>query len=346
MDTWGGEPGMPLTTTVQSYQRTLDAKPNEDSIVKPGELVDVVEMTPLTLTDRRIYNLLLAYAWDTISEPVKHSISKRELQGTLHKGTDRLGDSIERLMAAIVRVRVKRDGKWETDRVALLGPNTEPDSDDGMLRYEFSDNLRQIISESTIFARLHREIMFALSSKYSLALYEMIQKRGNLTRTSEDFSLEQLRGYLGVPAGKLSSWINLKNKAITPAVKEVSDLSDYKVTVDPLKGGSKQFTGVRLTWERKASPELKKVERELQFSKIGRKARLSGTADHGAFQLPGGLVLSLDIHQKARKICPGHDIHYVEQEWRNWAATKDEPPRNADAAFLAFCKQYAARNPL
>ena len=31
------------------------------SLVKPAELVDVVELTPLTLVDRRTYNLLMAY---------------------------------------------------------------------------------------------------------------------------------------------------------------------------------------------------------------------------------------------------------------------------------------------
>ena len=44
--------------------RTLEAKPTESSLIKPGELVDLVEMTPLTLNDRRIYNQLLAHAWD------------------------------------------------------------------------------------------------------------------------------------------------------------------------------------------------------------------------------------------------------------------------------------------
>src|SRR3546814_3374213 len=31
---------------------------NYGKIVKPGELVDIVELSPLTLADRRIYNLL------------------------------------------------------------------------------------------------------------------------------------------------------------------------------------------------------------------------------------------------------------------------------------------------
>ena len=35
--------------------RTITAKPNAESLIKPGELVDLVEVTPLTLNDRRIY---------------------------------------------------------------------------------------------------------------------------------------------------------------------------------------------------------------------------------------------------------------------------------------------------
>ena len=50
--------------------RTLDQKgrgnpfdpANYGEIVKPGELVDIVELNPLTLADRRIYNLLIANA--------------------------------------------------------------------------------------------------------------------------------------------------------------------------------------------------------------------------------------------------------------------------------------------
>src|SRR5271156_3347230 len=105
--------------TGQKFQRTLDAKPNDVSIVKPGELVDIVEMSPLTLTDRRIYNLLLANAWEGIVEPIQHTIPERELQNTLHKGTARLEASIQRLMSAIVLLRVQERGGWVTKRVQL-----------------------------------------------------------------------------------------------------------------------------------------------------------------------------------------------------------------------------------
>lgn len=61
--------------------RTVEARPNADTLVKPGELVDLVEVTPLTLADRRIYNQLLENAWDAIDKPVTHVISKGDLRG-------------------------------------------------------------------------------------------------------------------------------------------------------------------------------------------------------------------------------------------------------------------------
>lgn len=342
---------LPLMTQpkhLRPYERTLDAKPNDLSIVKPGELIEVKEMTPLTLGDRRIFNLLISNAWDELDQPVQHAIAKRELQNTLHKGTERVGDSIARLMAAVVMVRVKdANGKMGTKRIQLLGPNTEPDSDDGMVRYEFWPGLRDIFEQSTNFARLQKQILFALSSKYSLALYEMIQKRVNLSRTFEDFTMEEFRDFLHVPAGKLTSWINFKNKAITPAVKEVTELSDFQVTVEPIKGKAKSFTGVRLSWVRKEPDGIKAVERELTFSKIGRKARLKGAVDSVDFgqqetNLPS---LPTEAFNKARKLCPGYDVYYVESKWREWAADKPRPV-SLEAAFLGFCKTFPKNNPL
>jgi hypothetical protein len=110
-------------------------------------------MSPLTLNDRRIYNLLLANAWE-LTEPVQHVLPKRELQNTLQKGTDRLEDSIRRLMSAIVELRVLEGKQWVTKRVQLLGGNTVPDADDGLIKYDFQPLMRAIVAESRVFARL------------------------------------------------------------------------------------------------------------------------------------------------------------------------------------------------
>jgi hypothetical protein len=339
--------------------RTVDARPSKESLVKPGELVDLIEVTPLTLTDRRIYNQLLENAWEAIDKPVLHVIAKADLRGS-HNSNDRIGDSIERLMSAIVKIEAVWDGKPAIERVQLLGGNLEMARADGLFEYEIPPRLRKIISNSTIFARLQREVMFALSSKYALTLYEMVQKRGNLKwRSSEKFTLEALRGVLGEPKGKLTSWSNLRLRAIDPAVAEVSALSDYMVEIQPVKTG-RRVTHVELRWWRKDGEATGKAERALQFASTGRMVRAEGREEPitPAPDAPGkaarprpawldrqGPALKTQTYETARLRHPGYDIYFVEGEWRSWSSDR-EAPRDPDAAFLAFFRKFAEANPI
>ena len=333
-----------------SSYRTLDARPNAESMVKPGELVDLVEVTPLTLNDRRIYNQLLENAWEGIDKPVTHVIAKSDLRGS-HNSNDRVGESLERLMSAIVKVQVTWDGEPAIERVQLLGGNIETLRRDGLLEYEIPARLRKILRNSTVFARLQREVMFALSSKYALTLYEIVQKRGNLKyRASEKFTLESLRGILGVPKGKLTSWSNLNLRAVQPAVKEVNALSDYIVQIEPIKTG-RRVTHVELRWWRKDRDGVDAAERELSFSKLGRKVRVAGQGaqpeikPRPAWLDKSGDALRTETYETARLRFPGYDIYHVEGEWRNWAADK-APASDPDRAFLAFFRTFAEANPL
>jgi len=335
--------------------RTVDARPNAESLIKPGELVDVIEVTPLTLNDRRIYNQLLENAWDAIDKPVSHVIQKSMLRGS-HNSNDRVGESIERLMSAIVKVEVVWDGEPAVERVQLLGGNIETLRNDGLLEYEIPARLRKIISNSTVFARLQREIMFALSSKYALTLYEIVQKRGNLRwRASEKFSIEDLRGILGVPRGKLTSWSNLKLRAIEPAVAEVNALSDYMVAIDPIKTG-RRVTHVELRWWKKDGEGQGAAERALQFSSVGRKVRSQEAEKPAAPAAPAvkprpawlkksGQALRTETYETARLRHPGYDIYFVEGQWREWSAGM-EAPKDPDRAFLAFFRKFAEANPI
>lgn len=49
--------------------------------------------------------------------------------------------------------------------------------------------------------------------------------------------------------------------------------------------------------------------------------------------------LKPETYAHARKAAPGWDVRGLEQEWRAWAT---EVPKNADAAFVGFCKKLFA----
>jgi hypothetical protein len=248
---------------------TLDARPDSVSMIKPGEMIDVIEMSPLTLTDRRIYNMLIENAWDRIDQAVTHTIEMRAIRGS-RDANDRVGESVERLMASIARLEIEINGKRYIRRVQLLGETDEDKEDEGLLHYRFPPGLRAIIRKSRIFA---------LSSKYALALYELCEKRVNLGwKWSEEFTVERFRQLLGVDPGKLPAFKNLNQKAIQPAVAEVNFLSDFGCAIEPVTAGRK-VVKVKLSWWKKNMDELKAAYRELQSAKVGRRARLSGTID-------------------------------------------------------------------
>ena len=112
-------------------------------------------------------------------------------------------------MGAVAQLRIERDaGEGEgpetfTRRVQLLAGTEESARSDGIVYYSFPAAVRGIIRESSQYARLQKQVMFAFSSKYALALYEMVQKRGNLKfKTSEEFPVDRFRALLGVEDGQ------------------------------------------------------------------------------------------------------------------------------------------------
>lgn len=89
-------------------------------LIKPGKLIDIGELSPLTLQDRRVYNLLLLNAWDNITEPKEHCINKRDLRGSQNVNA-RVADSLLQLMGTVAQLRIRRDADVERCLGALAG---------------------------------------------------------------------------------------------------------------------------------------------------------------------------------------------------------------------------------
>ena len=333
--------------------RTIEVEPDEFSIIKPGELIDIVEMTPLTLQDRRIYNLLILNAWESIGEAKEHRIHKRDLRGS-HHTSERVRDSLLRLMTAVAEIEIERDGETFTRRVQLLGMTEESSQSEGLLYYNFPAAVRAIIRSSTQYARLQKQIMFAFGSKYALALYEMVQKRVNLKfKTSEEFTVERFRGLLGVEPGKLSQFKSFNQRALQPALVELNGLAEFGCKVEPVYKGRK-VTGIRLSWWAKTIDEKKAAFREVTFSKTGRRARLNGKVEEivpaprrlpARVELPvrGHSALREEQHKSLRSAFPGIDIDEMERQFVTWNDEKGVTPDNYAGALHNFIRKKIAR---
>ena len=71
-----------------------------------------------------------------------------------------------------------------------------------------------------------------MSSKYAIALYELVQLRGNMDRCVEKFALDRFRDLLGVPPGAYERGNDFIKRVIEPAILEVNGLSEFAVKVD------------------------------------------------------------------------------------------------------------------
>jgi hypothetical protein len=258
-------------------------------------------------------------------------------------------------MGAIARVQIVRDGKTAIRRVQLLAPTDEITDANGLLYYSFHAELRGIIKQGSQYARLQKQVLLTLSSKYALALYEMVQKRGNLKhKFSEDFTIEHFRAVLGVEKGKLREYKNFKLRAVDPSVMEVNGLGEFGCKVDATYKGRK-VVALRLSWWAKNMDERKASLHEMAISRVGRRARLRGTAEK---VLPMPLAvprrqaarlaadsetaplrrLTQKEFERFRRDFSGLDIEWAEREFREWLAEKDEPEDYA-AAFYGFMKK-------
>jgi plasmid replication initiation protein len=148
------------------------------------------------------------------------------------------------------------------------------------LRYGLPRKLAPILESSGRWGRIRAEIVCSMTSKYAIALYELVQLRANLERCVEVFSVDRLRELLGVPPGNYERIDNLMRKVIDPAVLQVNGLSDLSVAIEQRRRHSRApVHEFAMTWWKKQGDEFRTAMEERNRSKVGRMARLRGEVE-------------------------------------------------------------------
>jgi plasmid replication initiation protein len=252
--------------------RVLDLTPTKGEMLKPRELVDIQGTGPLTLQDRRVFNELVDNAWGPNLGKGDHwfEIETGKLRDATQRNS-RLTASIERLMRTICTV-TSENGE-STLRTPLLSSNELlTTANGGTLRYKMTTELSAMLSDSTIFAKLDKEVMKSFSSKYAFSLYEAVARRVRMRRFMESLTMLELREMLGVEDGKLTTYKNLNLRAIQPALIEVNAMSDFQVSIVPKKQG-RAVVEFLMGWNMKDTENRIEAQKERDRPSVGRKAR-------------------------------------------------------------------------
>ena len=289
---------------------TIKQQSNFNGFPKAAELIEIEGAHALEASDRAIFNQLLQTAHDSgrLVEPEAEweiSLAGLRRASTRHESNDRLRDSLRRLRRTDVRVTYvsARTGLPRTMETHLLEftDTDDVDSSNATVQFGIPKRLRVVLARSNRWGRIRCEVSYAMTSKYAIALYEMVCLRANLDRCTEVIDMARFRELLGVPPGSYDRADNFMRNVIVPAVLEVNGLSDISVQIEMVRKHPRAPAhGVSITWWRKQGEEFRAAMQERNRPKFGRMARLKGKVEHVAVDT--GALVNAEVAEMLEKM--------------------------------------------
>jgi Initiator Replication protein len=266
---------------------TVLQRTNLDGFPKAGELIDITGAHALEASDRAILNLLYQHAHDSGrmgEKDAEWEISLGRLRPSRHESNDRITNCLDRLLKVVVNVpHMAADGEprvLKTHLIDFVDLSADESNPRATVRFGVPKKLQPILAESHRWGRIKAEVVCAMTSKYAMALYEMVQLRANLDRCIETFPIARFRDLLGVPPGAYERGNDFIRFVIDPATLEVNGLSDVGVQIDVKRRHTRApIESVTTAWWKKQGDEFRNAMRERDQSKLGRMARLRGKVE-------------------------------------------------------------------
>lgn len=261
----------------------------DEEIVKARELIEAsfANGQSPTSSARRVIALMLAHAAERAGEDnTEFCIPRASLKGA-NKGNSRLQDVLDEVSRTLIRVRwsYEKDQTGEAAQgvatVPLLSYRWEQDGDDddARIRYAFSPIAAYVMRRSSVFGALNRAVLLNFESRYAITLFELGSLKLGQQFPTWEGSVEDLRALIGVPAKSYRDWANLKRATLDAAASELAQLAHFTMQVQATAVQGRRISRVRLIFHRKEEEAMAAARRELEASKVGRRARRKGTVE-------------------------------------------------------------------
>src|SRR5712691_5066387 len=212
----------------------------------PFPVIIVSVEGPYTERDRKLWAFLLHAVWDELGEVNVHAIPVREINRVFRElggdhNTAWIWESATRLAKTTVSWHYT-EGDTRYDGIAALfsAQISRGARKTGLLQFNFPPLLVPILKDPRRFARLRTHFLIELSGKYAVTLYELLESAVNKDVPQLKASVEDLRRWLRVPAGKLLRWQDFRRKVLEPAIKQINDNptgAGFQVRIKLLKEG-------------------------------------------------------------------------------------------------------------
>ena len=213
------------------------AKRNE--LIKASPAIQV--QSKMTLLQRRAWNVLLANAYDELPNTDIYRVSVAELAAKLgfnSKNEDYLKEILEALVDYKVKWNLLDKDKEEDWGVAVLLASA--DIKDGICTYGFAPHLRLKLHNPRIYAKLNLRLQNRFKSQYALVLWEVCFDYFDTDRDQGEtpfISIQTFKELLGLGKDDYPVFSEFNRSVIKPSIKEINDLTDYRVEVEQKRIG-------------------------------------------------------------------------------------------------------------
>ena len=210
-----------------------------DEVIKASPAIQI--QSRISLLQRRAWNVLLANAYNELPNQEIHRVSLVELAAKLGFG-DGNQEYLKEVLRSIVDCKVEwnvlgKDKKEEWGVASLLA---EVRIRDGICFYQFPHTLRLKLYNPRVYAKLNLRLQNRFKSRYALILWEVCFDYFDTDRDQGEtpfIALEVFKGLMGLEKDEYSVFKELNRNVIKPAVKEINDLTNYYVAVEPKRIG-------------------------------------------------------------------------------------------------------------
>lgn len=184
----------------------------------------------LSFLERKMFNVFLANALDTLLSQRRHVIPVSilaEMIGFNSKNVGDLKDALTSIMKKVLEYDLLHEtGDWEAAPLLAYAAIKS-----GQCHYEFSSFLAEQLSDPKIYATINLQLQKKVSGAYALALYENCV-RFRAVKSTGFISVAKWRRLLGADASTYDEFKHFNDQVIKKSVADINRNMDIHLTAE------------------------------------------------------------------------------------------------------------------
>ena len=291
--------------------------------------------------ERKLFVLLVHSIWEELGTKRKYSVEVNKIKQVFREvaGVKGFNNWIWDYLRNLARIEIS----YESEKligITRLFSEVQFDKEREHVIFEIPESVEQAILAPESFARLDTYFLIGLKGKYSVSLYQLLESKINLRKFDPKQTPNEANRFIEIPVQELREWLGIgelykiwghfKSRVLQPAVEEINSnplASTFTVRTEEVRGARRKVNAIKFFLTK--TPERLRLESSIQVTKNAKiAARKSNLIP--AFR-------GTEIYDQARKIVPqGHDLHSLEEEWRDYSYRKNEPVKYPEKAWLRW----------